>query len=141
MVVVLMAVLMAVGRIPQAAVSRCGMQLFYWQEELPVRQAEVDRLHAVADAAGHQYLVARYPEELHAITHGMDLPRPFRLQFFDYNADRQHKQVRKSTPCARMHAYAHQTRTHMNAPPVIPTPLVHHVVGTEGLQQKHQGRS
>ena len=79
--------------------SRCGMQFFYWQEELPMRQAEV--LHAVADTAGHQYLVARYPEELHAITHGMDLPRPFRLQFFDYNADRQHKQVRKSAPCAR----------------------------------------
>jgi hypothetical protein len=47
MVVVLMAVLMAVGRIPQAAVSSCGMQFFYWQEELPMRQAEVDRLHAV----------------------------------------------------------------------------------------------
>ena len=66
-----------------------------------MRQAGVDRLHAVADAAGHQYLVARYPEELHAITHGTDLPRPFRLQFFDYNADRQHKQVRKPTSAAR----------------------------------------
>ena len=100
-VVVVAVVAVVIVMMPQAAVSRCSMQRPCWQEELPARQAEVDRLHAAADAAGHEHLVARYPEELHAITHGMDLPRPFRLQFFDYNADRQHKQVRKSTPCAR----------------------------------------
>jgi hypothetical protein len=32
---------------------------------------------------GQQYLLAQYPEELRAITHGMELPRLFRLQFFD----------------------------------------------------------
>ena len=100
-VVVVAVVAVVIVMMPQAAVSRCNMQWPYWQEELLARQAEVDRLHAAADANGHEHLVARYPEELHAITHGMDLPRPFRLQFFEYNADRQHKQVRKSTPCAR----------------------------------------
>ena len=141
-VVVAAVVAVVVVMMPQAAVSRCSMQWPARQAELPARQAEVDRLHAAADAAGHEYLVARYPDELHAITHGMDLPMPFRLQVFDYNAERQYKQVRKSTSCARTRT--HTRTTHASECAAAINPLLHmlgRAAGTEGVQQKHQGRS
>ncbi len=53
-VVVVAVVAVVIVMMLQAAVSRCSMQWPYRQEELPARQAEVDRLHAAADAAGHE---------------------------------------------------------------------------------------
>ncbi len=60
-VVVVAVVAVVIVMMPQAAVSRCSMQWPYWQEELLARQAEVDRLHATADATGHEHLVALVP--------------------------------------------------------------------------------
>ena len=51
-------------------------------------------MKAASDLAGQQYLQARYGPELAAIGQGMPLPRPFRLQFFDFEADRKLKVVR-----------------------------------------------
>lgn len=67
------------------------------------RQVEVELLRSEAESAGQAYLVARYGPELDAIRHGMELPRPFRLQYFSFAADRQHKAVRVSAPDTHAH--------------------------------------
>ena len=47
-----------------------------------------------SDLAGQQYPQAGYGPGLAAFGQGMPLPRPFRLQFFDFEADRKLKVVR-----------------------------------------------
>ncbi len=82
------------------------------QAEEVRRQAAVERLRSEAEAAGQAYLVARCGHELDAIRHGMESPSPFRLQYFDIDADHRQKEVRvyghtNTRTYARTHANTH----------------------------------
>ena len=118
------------------------------------RQAEVERLRSEAESAGQAYLVARYGPELLAIRHGMELPRPFRLQYFSFAADGQHKVVRVSNRAPDTHAHTRIVRVSANVHAISKHTHTWHTViagtharascvrtGTQGIQQEDQRRA